>query len=72
MRFLPLIVFAALLTACFQAPEPGTPPGTPAIVKARKSAPEPMTERWTREQRECEVGNKKKQRRCMMPPPVDK
>jgi len=70
IRLLLLAAFASLLAACMAMPNRTEPPQQ--LPKARADTrTEPMTARWTREQRECEVGNKKKQRRCIMPPPLD-
>lgn len=80
MRVLVTIAGAALLCGCStyagpsstitesgkRAPAPGW--SGPRQAKVEKSTP---VERWTREQRRCEVGDRDDQRKCVMPYPGD-
>lgn len=79
MRILP-IVAVALLCGCSTAgtdlkyamSKDGAPVPTPTIVKVSepvRNGDMSAVERWTRDQRQCEVGDREEQRRCIMPYP---
>jgi hypothetical protein len=60
------LIALTMLVGCAINPPP--PPGRyPDSTSARR--PQSGVDEWTRQQRECETGEKDKQRRCIMPPP---
>ncbi len=73
MRMMLAMGAATMLCGCaaYQRPGPGDPPYPRTESSTRKPPREPRVERWTRAQRDCEVGDRKNQRRCVMPYPED-
>lgn len=70
MHVLSVIVVVGLLGGCaFERPDPSKPRVEPygRVYKEDES----RVERWTREQRSCEVGDRDDQRRCPMNPPPE-
>lgn len=73
MRVMLIAGGAAMLCGCaaYQRPGPGDPPYPRTEAAPRKQPRASKVERWTERQRDCEVGDRKDQRRCIMPYPED-
>ncbi|MFA6114296.1 MAG: hypothetical protein WC729_09885 [Sphingomonas sp.] len=69
MRAIVAIGMVAMLCSCSTFDRPNEPPYPPREASTRKPPREPKVERWTQQQRDCEVGDRKDQRRCIMPYP---
>jgi hypothetical protein len=57
------------LCGCSGLVRPNDPPYPPREASTRKPPRYPKVKRWSQRQRNCEVGDRKEQRRCIMPYP---
>lgn len=71
MRMVLAVGAMASLCGCtmFPPPDPTEPPRPKAEASVPRRIEVPTVERWTQEQRDCETGDRKDQRRCVMPYP---
>jgi hypothetical protein len=66
MRMVLIVAGVAMMSGCSSFGRPNDPPHPPREAARRAPPREPRVERWTDRQRDCEVGDRKKQRRCIM------